>query len=146
MSCVEGLKASEYDIDELALDLFPKDAPALVPISIEGDGNCLPRCAAVLATGAQNAHVEMRVRMAVELAAHEQFYLDDAELNKQYAGTTISPLWSELYASHSFYFGKEELNAEGIKHIFRKEVMKCTESGAYMGTWHSAHHHPDTLS
>ncbi|KAL8567855.1 hypothetical protein ACOMHN_058977 [Nucella lapillus] len=57
VSCVQGLDASHYSTDEKAADLFPKDAPALLPISIEGDGNCLPRCAALLATVVVKRHM-----------------------------------------------------------------------------------------
>ena len=56
-----------------------------------------------------------------------------------YVNSTLAPLFhlsGQNYASHSVHFGKEELNAEGIQQIFRKEVVKSTESGAYMGTWH----------
>ncbi|KAL8567152.1 hypothetical protein ACOMHN_033054 [Nucella lapillus] len=136
VSCVQGLDASHYSTDEKAADLFPKDAPALLPISIEGDGNCLPRCAALLATGSEKAHVEMRVRIIVELAVNEQYYLNDENLKKQYSGTAASSKWSKLYATHSYQLGQEELHAEGIQKVFQKEVVLSTPSGAFMGSWH----------
>ncbi|KAL8577629.1 hypothetical protein ACOMHN_020238 [Nucella lapillus] len=136
VSCVQGLDASHYSTDEKAADLFPKDAPALLPISIEGDGNCLQRCAALLATGSEKAHVEMRVRIIVELAVNEQYYLNDENLKKQYSGTAASSKWSKLYATHSYQLGQEELHAEGIQKVFQKEVVLSTPSGAFMGSWH----------
>ena len=62
-------------LDSEAISLYPPDAPAdLIPIRIVGDGNCLPRCASVFVFGTERNHVEIRVRMAVELAAHPTEY------------------------------------------------------------------------
>lgn len=79
-------KLKHYLTDQESEELLPDDAPGLVPVQIYGDGNCLPRCASLLATRVQEHHFQMRLRIAVELAAHEDFYLTEENLR-----STASP-------------------------------------------------------
>ncbi|KAL8583080.1 hypothetical protein ACOMHN_051244 [Nucella lapillus] len=76
----------------------------------------------------------MRAHIIVELASNEEHYLDDSKLQEQYCDQVAPPeSWSELYASQSAQLGQEELNAEGIKQIFPKEVLNITPSGRAYG-------------
>ena len=52
------------------------------PIPIFGDGNCLPRCGSLFMCSHEERHVEMRVRIAVELAMNDELYLDDTFLSE----------------------------------------------------------------
>ena len=72
-------------IDGLSKDLVPDDIPLqpslnMYPAQIYGDGNCLPRCASVIAFGDQDHHEEMRFRVVRELVIHKAFYMEDTNL------------------------------------------------------------------
>ena len=67
--------ASEQQIDVRARDLLPEDAPpALMPVVVGADGNCLYRAFSLLFQGNESGHVELRLRTAVELLLHKSYY------------------------------------------------------------------------
>ena len=57
-------------VDTDAAFWLPDDAPPFLPVRIYGDGNCLPRCASLMAYGTQDHYNEMRILIALELAIH----------------------------------------------------------------------------
>ncbi|XP_076440671.1 uncharacterized protein LOC143280062 isoform X1 [Babylonia areolata] len=124
-------KLKHYLADQESEELLPDDAPGLMPIQIYGDGNCLPRCASLLATGVQEHHFQMRLRIAVELAAHEDFYLTEENLR-----STASPAdYLKTYALFSDQYTSTELTSEAVCSTFRKEVLHILTPGTYMGIW-----------
>jgi hypothetical protein len=133
VTCMEGLEASHYREDCHAADLYPSDAPRLIPIQIYGDGNCLPRSASLLACGSEDKHVEMRVRMTIELAIHDEFYLSDVSLSDPNVPESVQ--WSTEYASYSQQFQRETLSPEGNRNIYHKEVTQSIVPGTYLGMW-----------
>ena len=65
------LSSVSGDLDVYAKELYPSDADfSLAPCSIFGDGNCLLRCGSMALYGNQDSHVEIRVRVALEMAVH----------------------------------------------------------------------------
>ena len=74
------LQCQPLPIDPLSVDLYPQDRPALQPVKIYGDGNCLARAGSFLAFGTEDEHVEIRMRIACELALHSDIYQDDSFL------------------------------------------------------------------
>ncbi|XP_070207423.1 uncharacterized protein [Littorina saxatilis] len=62
-------------VDKIALDLLPSHAPDRhVPVTVFGDGNCLPRSLSLLAYGHSENFVEMRVRLVFELSQNVALY------------------------------------------------------------------------
>ena len=63
-------------VDTDAAFWLPDDAHPFLLVRIYGDGNCLPRCASLMAYGTQDHYHEMWIRIALELAIHMDMYLD----------------------------------------------------------------------
>ena len=70
-------------IDQISLPLVPKDSPdGLVPCEVYGDGNCLFRAISIALWENEYNHKELRIRTALEMAAHEDCYYSDIYLSK----------------------------------------------------------------
>ena len=52
------------------------------PIPTFGDENCFSRCGSLFTCGHEESHVEMRVRIAVEMAMNDEVYLYDTFLSE----------------------------------------------------------------
>eukprot|EP00745_Piridium_sociabile_P030649 TRINITY_DN50875_c0_g1_i4.p1 TRINITY_DN50875_c0_g1~~TRINITY_DN50875_c0_g1_i4.p1 ORF type:complete len:932 (+),score=185.05 TRINITY_DN50875_c0_g1_i4:61-2856(+) len=140
VECSNSLQVEHYHSDAKSVELYPEDAPDLVPVEIFGDGNCLPRSASLLMCETQNSHQEMRARIVVELAAHENFYLDNRNLQgtpplSQTLDLTSNSCMTKSYAVYSDHFCMQPLNFDSIKDIFRREVCTATVPGSEMGIW-----------
>ena len=129
-------------IDGLSKDLVPDDIPLqpslnMYPAQIYGDGNCLPRCASVIAFGDQDHHEEMRFRVVRELVIHKAFYMEDTNL---LAGKHLSGnhLVSQTFASVSDCYNGGRLTKRVITSVYQKETLTITKSGRYMGMWQIA--------
>ena len=130
----DSLDAKFYEPDKSASKLFPQDTPKLVPIAVGGDGNCLPRSASLLAFGNQNQHEELRARIVVELAAHEEFYLESKNLGADLQGLGPTDL-AKNYCQHSPHCQTSQLDAESVRSIFRQEVCSVAKKGVWMSIW-----------
>ena len=109
-------------VDEDALTWFPKDSQPLTPLKIYGDGNCLPRCASMMAFGDQDNHVEMRTRIVMELALNLDTYLDDEFLK---SGHECEDCLPTIYA---IYVQWQSLQRQAC-------VQKGTTRNAVQGDW-----------
>ena len=71
-------------VDRTAFQLLPTDTPLPnhIPLVVSGDGSCLPRSLSILVFGDEERRLEMRVRLVIELALHEQMCLDHDYLAK----------------------------------------------------------------
>ena len=58
------------------------NALQLIPISVAADGDCLPHVGSVFAFGHKDYAEELRVRITVELAAHDNLHLYPNHLRK----------------------------------------------------------------
>ena len=83
MSCKLG-----QEVDEVSMDLAPGDLTGNIkfPIKIIGDGNCLPRCGSMLAFKNEDHHLEIRVRIVLELALNETVYMNNDYLRRGIIG------------------------------------------------------------
>ena len=81
--------------------------------------------------GNADHHVEARVRIAVELAVHEDLYLDNNFLAKGISDCTSS---STTYAMFSdFYQPGTNLPSTEIRRLFQEETMSVVKPGECMG-------------
>ena len=105
------------------------------PIPIFGDGNCFPRCGSMFICGHEDRHVEMRVRIAVEMAMNDDVYLDDALLSEGATQEESSSL-SHTYAMLSdFYIPGVKLSPEAVRSLYASETMEIVKPASYRGMW-----------
>ncbi|XP_070178222.1 vertnin-like [Littorina saxatilis] len=115
------LQGHSLRVDAISKDLYPSDGPNFTPFSIYGDGNCLPRCCSLLAYGTEEHHLEMRVRIVIELAVNKAHYLSYpvarfcAQYSDQYHGEVLSDL--------------------AVERIYEAEIFDACRPGTYMGFW-----------
>lgn len=115
-------------------EVYPSDAPRhMMPVEIYGDGNCLPRCASMIAYGVQDHFTEMRSRIVIELCVHDSFYLESRNLTD--TCSTSKHDYAKLYAQYSGQIIPNRLTKQAIKKLYEDEVMSIIESGSYMGIW-----------
>ncbi|XP_070176029.1 uncharacterized protein [Littorina saxatilis] len=127
LSVKTGMSAQQFKTDKTATLLYPSDGPKeFTPIKVYGDGNCLPRSASVLAFGHEDNHVEMRVRIAVEMALYRQFYLSNTMSHVVANLPKKSAMYSENYVG-------QVLTPHVVQEMFHTEVMESVTSGKYMG-------------
>ncbi|KAK7109352.1 uncharacterized protein [Littorina saxatilis] len=125
----EGLTSGRYKTDSMSLDLYPDDGPqGLTPVSVYGDGNCLPRCGSVLAYGTEGHHLEIRARIAIELAINKDFYLNPRLSAK------VDNL-PKFCAQYSEFYSNQVLSSTAIERIFEEEVLHIAKPSTYMGVW-----------
>ena len=90
---------------ELVPDDIQPNSP-MFPAQVEGDGNCLSRTTSVLCYGHEQAHIEMRARIVIELAAHYELYLDiEYQLGTNQKSKTVTPSFA-MFSDH-FIPGKK---------------------------------------
>ena len=83
--------------------------------------------------GNADHHVEARVRIAAELAVHEDLYLDDKFLTKGISDCTPR---STTYARFSdLYQHGTNLSSTEIRRLCQEETMGVVKPGEYMGIW-----------
>ena len=75
-----ALSSVELPFDMKSLELFLDSHDA--PRTIYGDGNCLFRTGSAALWGTEDEHVEMRVRVVLEMAVHEKLYLNHDFLSR----------------------------------------------------------------
>lgn len=124
-------------VDETASKLMPADVPHLPsnswPIMIFGDGNCLPRCGSLLAYGSEAYHLEIRLRIAIELILHRESYLDSVYLSRGLpAGEEMTP---EQIAHVSESYLGQHLTPSVVAQIFSNEINQTLKKDEYMGIW-----------
>lgn len=124
-----SLQALDIDLfkkDRSAMLLYPSDAPRFTPIHVYGDGNCLPRCASILAFGDEDQFTEMRVRIAIEMALHRDIY-SNPNMSSVVANLPKKAL---LYSEH---FVGQHLTDGVLDKMFEDEVMGSVKNSQYMG-------------
>ena len=115
--------------DMQASQLLPADIDkSLIPVCVYGDGNCLPRALSMLTYGHEDAYIEMRARITVEMVTNEDNLLDDDHLARE----TVQKNLSKIYAGYSAeYTPWDLLTPAEIRRIYEQEAKQ----GAYMGIW-----------
>ena len=116
-------------VDKMALAQLPKDLSSfLYPVMIEADGNCLSRCGSVLAYGTEAHHIDVRLRIAVELIRHKEYYLSD----KHFEGRHFQ---AEAIARLSDKCKQHNIVPDELERIYQAEVHQTLKVNEYMGMW-----------
>ena len=93
---------------------------SLIPVCVYGDGNCLPRALSVLAYGHEDAYIEMRARITVEMVTYEDNLLDDDHLARETGQKNLSKIYagySVEYTSGGRFNKKDGLTRYGNSHV-----------------------------
>ena len=131
---IVGQKAS---VDAHALSLLPNDIPNLptpaFPIEILGDGNCLARCGSIYAYGVSCYHLDIRLRVAMELIIHQEMYMDVDYLSRGLPqGQCLTP---EQVAKFSGRQSDRDLtNAETLD-TYRQDLHLVLKPKEFMAFW-----------
>ncbi len=130
--------ATYSTIDEVSAQLLPPQCLDLTPLKVAGDGNCLPRAGSKLMFGNEAQHIEVRVRIALELALNT-CYLNDSFLADGLSATQLSTTTSitRNYAMYSQTFAMgSKLSDNDIRSIYEREALSATTLCHFMGVWH----------
>ena len=118
---------------DIPTNVWPAKSKTLYPISVSGDGNCLPRCGSVAAYLKETNHAEIRLRIAVELIIHKSLYLDADYLS---AGLPANQrLTPAQIAQFSNQYVCQRLSKSSIDAIFTQEIHEILHLGSFMGLW-----------
>jgi hypothetical protein len=110
-------------VDRYAKKLSPADAdPGLLPVAVRGDGNCCYRAMSFLWFGNEERHVEMRARIAVEMALHSSHYQFDTMFEESMEGQELIKEFTKTVGSEGKYG-----EAATVAMIYDEEMMAtCT--------------------
>ncbi|XP_021343382.1 uncharacterized protein LOC110443481 isoform X1 [Mizuhopecten yessoensis] len=122
-----------YHLDNVASTLYPHDDSPnnLVPIRTVGDGNCLPRVGSLFAFGNEKHHVEMRVRIFMELCQFEDYYLDDSYLNRGTEKSVGNIAMTLAQYSVDYFLTDKHMCREA----FRKYMNAVLQPNTFNGIW-----------
>ena len=126
------------DVDVQASSLVPPDlrlGQGLLPIEIVGDGNCLPRCGSVIAYGTQAHHLEIRLRIAIEMVQYRDLYLDNDYLGRGITVTGINNLAQRLAQFSAEHVTQDVLTPNKISEIYSEEIQSVLTRGTPMSMW-----------
>lgn len=76
LSCVDSIEKPLSSIDKISMSMLPSEwqQQDLKPVKATGDGNCLFNSASIAICGSEKLASELRLRTAIELALHPEFY------------------------------------------------------------------------
>ena len=127
------LKAS---VDGLSQSLIPEDVPLLphlsFPVVIEADGNCLARVGSLAAYGSEEHHLDIRLRIGLELINHRDLYLDEQYLSRGLAEGTMN---AATIAQYSKSYIARRLTVGEIRDCYQADLSEVLTPGAFMGLW-----------
>lgn len=124
--------------DGVALGAKPRGCSAnLIPITTTGDGNCLPRSISTAVYGNQSRHLEIRIRLLIELVKNKRYYLDENYLGLgtrfRNQGCTFASMYAEWSGQH-IPMQRDNIE-EIIEMIYNNEVLAMRLNHTYMGLW-----------
>jgi hypothetical protein len=120
-------------VDKVAMALYPDNCTTRYPVVVQGDGNCLPRSISVACFGCEDYHMEVRVRIVVEMCCHVGLYTDNAYLTR---GLTEQENLLSLYTQFSnHYVAGDRITDTVSRRIFEAEAMAVAKPKEYMGIW-----------
>ena len=138
--------------DAYAASIMPRDFPDssfLSPREVNGDGNCLYCAASVLAKGTEEDQLELRLRTALELSLHANFYaVQMAGLAVQVAASpevvagfsSSSLLQSTLSVTTDASFVAAKQSGLGLEAAYEVALHAGTPIIAKPGTYSSLQH------
>ena len=128
---VLGLNAT---IDKISVEMPMIDVPGLfkLPILVEADGNCMPRCGSLIAYGTENHHLEIRLRIFIEMVWNEAFYTNECTLSR---AAPLASLFSVASTSDYYDASVHMCPTEAIR-VYRAEVRDTLIPGKSCCLWH----------
>ena len=122
-------------VDVVALNQLPLDVPDtnLYPVLITADGNCLSRADSVLAYGVEDHHMDVRLRIAIELIQHRDYYLDVVSLSRGMPrGVFLKPKDVVEMFAEDF---RCNISDEEVDRLYQREVHDTLKLSSYFGLW-----------
>lgn len=118
-------------LDPSAFNFMTEEISAhYFPVSVEADGNCFCRSLSFLATGTEDHHTEVRVRLVAELVLNEDLYMDADYLCQ------ASSFEGEDIITQLAQFAEEPCDQDlSARDQFRREVMAFRRKGVSCGLW-----------
>ena len=130
-----------YKRDTLAHLLVPDDCPVCreeaFPMYIKGDGKCFLYSLSQIVYGHEDHHVEMKVRLIVEVVRYMDHYLDHEYLCREYEfsyerekhmGSIFCTYWAD-------YIQGMDVTGEGMVKFYKNEVMSLAKDFQECGIW-----------
>ena len=125
-----------HNLDIVALHYILDNAPQrIAPLSVEGDGNCLPRTLSYLLCKSQSRYMEMRVRIVYEAVINLDSYLDNIYVSVGAHNFYDCATLPEQYAQYSANYIPNNAIPLDVLDLYKKEVMDIRKDGAFMGIW-----------
>ena len=127
-------------IDANAAASLPPDGPKNVhAIWTKSDGNCLTQALSISYSGTDDMHIEIRVRIIMELVQNKSKYLDHVCLSRGATYIREEETLQSIYAKYSdHYINGQRITSSTIDYLYCKEVHDCTKMNSYMELWQLA--------
>ena len=118
----------------VALHHMPNDMPpGLVPLQVEGDGNCFPRTIRYMLFKTEHCHTEIRVRIIYEAVLNMGMYMDHNYVANGAYNFYDRGTLPEQYAQYSDNYNPQA--TFNILHLYKQEVLDTCKDSAYMWIW-----------
>lgn len=121
--------------------LSPELRKELYPVCVGGDGNCMVRAISRLIFGTERRFQEVRIRLAIEAARHEDRYLSEWHLTcglSEEANAGDSSL--VRYYMHTTPTCKDaepvHLDPKNLSMLFKKELVRWSKARVWLSIWH----------
>lgn len=137
---LQGMFMESVDVvDEISCSLLPlcTKAPGnMLPVSIIGDGNCLPRTLSKIAKNDQKFYTEFRVRLIHEAVINERHYLNPDRLRIASNDSKCKVNYVEHYSQYSSkYDPSKVLDKRETQRVYREEWMEYRFDGIWSGPY-----------
>ncbi len=143
LSGIEKVTFYSKNIDRVALSILKRenlDCQTTKPITTLGDGNCLFNAASMALCGSAKLASELRLRTAIELILHIDFYANHPHVANAAIPVCNSRHKNENYTVEGMYFAtvfSSEAATLLVKHGFRSalelEIKTTTRLGNFSG-------------
>ena len=120
----------------VALHHIPNDAPQrVVPLIIEGDGNCFPRTISYILYKSETKYSEIHAHIVYEAVINMDSYLDNIYVSigaRNFYDRGTLPEQYVQYSDNYILNTGVELDAVAL---YKQEVLDITKNRAFMGIW-----------
>ena len=114
--------------------LFPKDSfVKATPVKCFGEGNCLFRAVSLYLQGDENLHLELRIRVVIEIVMNIDLYCSNEQMKTMNAKVQIPNPVDILWHT---CIDKEHMK-ETVKESLKSQLMKWVKDGCFSSLWES---------
>ena len=112
--------------------LFPKDSfVEATPVKCFGDGNCLFRAVSQILQGDENSHLELRIRVVIEMAMNIDLYCSNEHIIAMNTNVQIADPVDILW--HSCI---DEKHMKGtVRESLKSQLMEWVKNGCFSSLW-----------